>query len=384
MKYYLISSIRTILKVFNLFPIKKNRIMFLSYNGKQYSCNPKYIYEKLIQEDQFGDRLELIWAFNNIDEYKLSPKTKKVKYKGLSYLYYCMTSAIVIENTESWSVLPKRKKQVVINTWHGGGSYKKVGLQRNDASSFNSKNLKHKNSRISLYLSSSNAFSKQTLVDSFNYTGRILNSGMPRNDILINENNEIYNSVKEQLDILNKKVLLIAPTFRLKSDHDFSKIDYDSLLEVISDKFGGEWIILYRSHYYDEIETSKLSTNILDVSKYPDMQELLLVSDMLMTDYSSSMWDFSLRRKPVFLFSTDLHKYQKEERAFYSPVESWPFTFSNSIEELYANINNHENEKYLGDVVNHHIDLGSFENGKASSSVVDFIESKLFIGRNLT
>lgn len=344
--------------------------MFTAYSGKQMSCNPKYIYEYINATDC---NLETVWAFDSPENYLLGEKTIKVRYKNIKYLYYVLTSKIIVENFESWSVLPIRKNQIVINTWHGGGAYKKVGIDRKDARSFNEKIVSYKNKRVGLFLSSSEVFSEMTIRNSFKYDGEILASGMPRNDIFFNDNFEKKDNIKKKLEISNEKIIIVAPTFRTKSQSDMSNLDFDKLTLSLKEKFGGEWIVLYRSHYYDNIKTHSINTNVIDVSNYPDMQELLLISDVLLTDYSSSMWDFSLKMKPVFLFSTDLESYIENERDFYTPMNTWPFKYSSTFDELLRNIKNYDEELYIYNVNEHHKKLGSFENGTATEQVANYI-----------
>lgn len=362
------------MKVFFIFPIRRDRVMFTAYSGKQFSCNPKYIFEEMrSQEIDF----EPIWAFSDLSQIENKPNSKIVKYKSFEYIYYVLTSRVVVENFESWSLLPARKGQDVINTWHGGGAYKKVGVDRKDARSFNDKLLKYKNNRITLYLSSGEAFTKMTIRDSFNYSGEVASVGMPRNDIFFKENELVKNNIRKKLGLDDQKVLIVAPTFRTKSINDMTDLDFDKLITVLINKFGGEWVVLFRSHYYEKIQERDFTTSVIDVSRYPDMQELLLISDILITDYSSSMWDFSLKQGPVFLYSTDLEKYNKDEREFYTPIESWPFSYSSSFTRLNSTIDNFDLSYYKDSVMKHHQDLGSFEKGDASQNVVQLIQRKL-------
>ncbi|MBK2401984.1 CDP-glycerol glycerophosphotransferase family protein [Erysipelothrix sp. strain 2 (EsS2-6-Brazil)] len=371
MKYYLIVLIRNALKIFFVFPIQKNRIIFNAYNGKQYGCNPKYIYEYL---EDYSNKLDLIWAFESTEKFHFNTPVKKVRYKSLKYIYYVLTASIVVENSESWSIIPKRNGQTVINTWHGGGSYKKVGTSRKDGNSFNAKNVRDKNRRVDLYLSSSKAFSTQTLRESFDYLGEIMEMGMPRNDILVNGNESVVQQVKNKLNIANKKVVLIAPTFRNVTDFALESFNFDLLLDTLEAKMKGSWVILYRSHYY---ETTKVNDpRIIDVSNYPDMQELLLSSDVLITDFSSCMWDFSLSFKPVFLLSSDIEEYQEREREFYTDPYSWPYSLALTFDKLIQNISDFDDDEYQQKLVSHHKDLQSFESGKATSAIGEYILRK--------
>ena len=105
------------------------------------------------------------------------------------------------------------------------------------------------------------------------------------------------------------------------------------------------------------------------------MQELLWVSDILMTDYSSSMWDFSLTYKPCFLFATDLKEYQNE-RDFYSDIHTWPFILAENNDELNEKILSYNDEEYRQAVKKYHEDMGSYEKGSACKQITDVIMSE--------
>ena len=372
MKNRIIALIKQLLKLFYLFPINKKRIVFSAYSGKQYSCNPKYITEYLMAH--YPSQCEIIWAFNEPDKFRdLSNCIKKVKFKSLRYIYFVLTANVVVDNVESWSILPKRKGQTVINTWHGGGAYKGVGLKRKDASQQTSDNMLHKNQRISLYLSSSKAFTQMTLRDSFGYQGKVLEKGMPRNDLLLHHSDEFVQTVRKKLNLKpGEKVLLFAPTFRKDKNYQ-PKMDFEKIVNALKIRFGGEWKVFFRGHYY--VQTRNFAKTI-DVSDYPDMQELLLVSDVLITDYSSSMWDFSLTKKPCFLFVPDLSAYS-EERDFYTPITTWPFPYGETSKEVADHILSYSETCYRDAVRMHHQELGSAETGHASEYAAKIIIRKI-------
>ena len=367
MKNIIIEIGKKFLCIFFVFPIKNNRIFFSAYSGRQYSCNPKYISDWI--EQNYKDEFEIIWAFNEPDafSYLKNRNIKCVKFKSIKYLYYLLTSKIVIDNVESWSILPKRTGLYVINTWHGGGAYKGVGLKRKDTSETLDKNMLRKNERISIYLSSSKVFSQMTLRESFQYNGKIMECGMPRNDLLIKNDENKKNIIKEKLGI-NKKtgIVIYAPTFRHDLKYKYM-LDYEKTLNALKNRFGKEWIMLIRTHYYLQSEKIE-SSRVKNVSDYPDMQELLLISDVLITDYSSSIWDFSLMEKPCFLFMPDYNEYI-DEREFYTPIQDWPYPASFSMEDLEDKIIKYDHEIAKKRILNHHIKLGICESGMASEIV---------------
>ncbi|WP_287622617.1 CDP-glycerol glycerophosphotransferase family protein [Parabacteroides sp.] len=366
MKNILIEIIKCLLKVFFVFPIKENVVLFSAYSGKSYSCNPKYITEEILRKNV---NLDLVWAFIKPKEMgDLNDKIRTIRFKSLKYIYYSCTAKVIVDNVEGWSILPRRKNQYVINTWHGGGAYKGVGLQRKDSSAQTDRNMIRKNERVSIYLSSSRVFTELTLRNSFRFNGEVINCGMPRNDILIKNNLECKNMIKCKLNIeKTTKIVLFAPTFRHDTKYQYS-LNYSVVLNALKERFGGEWLLLVRAHYYvnEEMMDSRVAMN---VSAYPDMQELLLISDVLITDYSSSIWDFSLMKKAGFLFMPDYNDYM-DERSFYTPISEWPYPASFSMDDLVKSILNYEEQSAVKKIEEHHKILGSYEDGRATDIVV--------------
>lgn len=123
MKHYLkivtIFFLRILLRAFYVFPVKKNRILFSSFEGKNYGCNPKYIYEYMYKH--WGDSYEYVWCLNDSSSLPLEYKATCVRFLSMSHLYYLLTSKAIISNMGIEPMFPKRKKQLFINTWHGGG-----------------------------------------------------------------------------------------------------------------------------------------------------------------------------------------------------------------------------------------------------------------------
>lgn len=363
MKNILIALIRQVLKVFFIFPIKEKRVFFSAYSGKNYSCNPKYICQWMLEN--VGDNVEIYWAFIAPEDFAdLDGRIHKVRFKSISHLYYLLTSHVVVDNVESWSILPKRKGQYVINTWHGGGAYKGVGLRRLDTKKSVDKNMLKKNERVDLYVSSSKVFTQTTLRESFQYQGEVVECGMPRNDILLNSTEESIKRIRKKLNIADHiKLVLFAPTFRKDYAYNFD-LDYGAVLRTMKERFGGEWKLLFRAHYYLDVRAKSMSS-MIDVTGYPDMQELLLISDVLITDYSSSIWDFSLMLKPAFLYTPDLMNY-KHERDFYTPIDTWPYPYSCNMSDLLDTISCYDADESKTRIVRHHEELESCESARAA------------------
>ena len=369
-KYLIENILAFITLIFRIFPLKK-RIIFSSFSGRQYSDSPKAISDYILEK--YPD-IEVVWAFINPKDFVTDERITKVKYKSLIYIYYALTSKIYVDNVEVWSLLRFRKGQTVVQTWHGGGAYKRVGIDRLDVGYAHKKHSVDKMNRMDIFLSSSKMFTEKVIRSAFGFKGEVLEIGLPRNDILKKANEEEKNQIKQKLGISPfSKVVLYAPTFRNSLSLDPYSLDIEALSLALKEKFGGEWVVLLRLHYYMDKKLFKSNAlNTIDVTSYPDMQELLMISDILITDYSSSMWDFSLMYKPCFLYATDIKEYSGE-RDFYTKPESWPFPLAEDNEALSQNIKDFDITEYVKKVAEHHSLLGIAESGKATKIISERI-----------
>lgn len=359
--------IRLLLQPLRLLPVRKNRVLFISYLGKQYSCNPKAISEECLR--LYGDKLEIGWVFRKPAEFAYLTESgiKVLDAKSFDFIKYALTARVIVTNGYYKPSLPRRKKQFYLRTWHGGGAYKAVGSMM-DMSPAERLFIGMQQSGADLYLSSSDAFTELTLRKSFGFKGEVLSVGMPRNDILVNPADPAKTAeIRKKAGIPDGAHLcLFAPTYRKDAMlHDICP-DYRILKNALETRFGGTWVIAYRSHHVTMyLNQSKMAEGILNLTDYPDMQELLYVSDALITDYSSSIWDMSLAYKKVFLYCPDLKTFSAE-RDFYMDIHTWPFPLSENNGELENNILNFNEETCLSAVRHHHEELGSRETGKAA------------------
>lgn len=352
--------------------IQSNKIVFVSHKGKQYSCNPKYISEYL--QTNYSKEFDIVWAFNEPKKYKelQERNIRVVKHQSKAHLKELVTAKVIVTNVDTYLYLPKIKGQIVLDTWHGGGAYKTCGFLNPQNLMKISKKLQLKRlySRITLYCSSSKVFSELTIRKSRLFEGEILEIGMPRNDILVMNNRpDIISKVKNYFLLdENTKIVLYAPTYRSQDEQsEMEKLNVETLLIALGKRFGGKWECLYRAHHLD-----KNGSCVNDATNYPDMQELLYAADVLITDYSSSIWDFSLTFKPVFLYCPDIYQYS-HSRNFYLPVKEWPFILSDNNKTLLERIEHFDENTYRKNVELHHRQLGNCETGEATKILCERI-----------
>ncbi len=358
--------VRAVLQPMKLLPLRKNRVLFSSYMEKQYSCNPRYISEAL--ERLYPGKLEIVWAFRQPEKFAFLKERgiKTVKARSLQMAYCALTSRVICTNSYFKPSLPRRRGQFYLYTWHGGGAYKRVG-RFVQMPLIEKIQTRMREGGASLYLSSSKAFTRLTLRESFGYRGEVLEKGMPRNDVLLNQDPALKQRIRQQLGLQDDtRLCLYAPTYRKDTKVHEQGLDYEKVLGALSQRFGGKWVMGYRSHHVTMFkDNARLNEGALCLTDYPDMQELLLVSDALITDYSSAIWDAAVGGKRAFLYAPDLREYQSE-RDFYTDIHTWPFPLAQSMDEMTENILNFDEDKYAKAVKRHLNELGCCESGEAA------------------
>jgi len=382
-KIITIFGIKIKIKNFNFYRIKKNRIVFINFYGKGYGCNPKYITQCLLKENK---SYEIIWLTTNTNMSinNIPSEAKVVKYNVHNGIKYLSGAAIWINNTRNnifyTHGLKKKKNQLYIQTWHGSLGFKKIEKDiENNKLYENYLKIAQKDSQYIDYLLSPSKFDTKCLKNCFYYDGKILEIGYPRNDIFFYNNEkkaEIINKIKNYYNIdSNKKLAIYVPTFRDSYRIDLYNIESQALCQTLKEKFNSEWELIVRLHpkmLKQSHELSSLLNNTINATSYPDLQELLLASDLLITDYSSAIWDFCLQDKPAFVYATDIDDYTKE-RDFYVKLEELPFLIAENQDELFKNIKNCNISEYILSIRNYMNLRGHFDDGNASDKVVEII-----------
>ena len=360
------------------FPIKKNKIIFISYYGSLYGCNPKYISEYL-NIDEFRDRFDRVWVFNDIN--KEIPKGCRVIRNGsLKYYYELATSKVIVSNFRLTSSFLKKNNQLYIQTWHSSLRLKKIEKDVEDKLPKGYvENAKSDSQKIDLLISGCKK-STEIFRSTFWYDGDILEAGTPRNDVFKFGDYNLVSAVSTKLKIKpTQKIFLYAPTFRNNDDLSVFQLDYDALLNTLVTKFGGEWIILERFHPHmiGKVSNRDKHLSVLNVTEYDDIQELLFVADLLVTDYSALMFDYLYSEKPCILYAPDYEIYIKNNRNLYFDIENLPFDISFNQQELSIRILNFDFDSYSKKITDFNKEIGTFENGNASHAVSNYIVDKL-------
>lgn len=364
--------------IYSLLPINENKIVICSYYGRGFSDNAKYIVMECIKRKLNYD---IIWLVSNIEDNDEFPKNiRLVKYGSFKAIKELATAKIWIDNSRKDYYTRKRKKQLYIQTWHGGIALKKIEKDAENALNKSYVKFAKKDSKNADVFISNSKFNTNMYRNAFWYNGEVLECGVPRNDLFFNNVKETTDKVKNFFNIdINKKIVMYAPTFRKDNNLDVYKFDYEKCIQEFNERFSEEYVMLIRLHpnvFRKSTELNFNSENLLNASFYPDMQELLVATDILITDYSSSMFDFMLTKKPCFIYASDIKDYS-DDRGFYFELEKLPFVISKSTEEMIKNIQSFNNEIYLEHVAKFLKEQGCVDDGSASKEVVDWIENHM-------
>lgn len=363
----------------NFLPVKKNKIFLYSYYGSQYGCGPKYITEYVLANFPSG-KYDIVWAFNTPEKHNIKG-VRKVKTMSFRYFYELCTSKVVITNFRTTELFVKRKNQYYIQTWHSSLRLKQIEKDaENVLPAQYIKQAKEDSRKLDL-LMSGRQYSSDIFKRSFWYEGEIFEHGIPRNDILSEKSETKRTAVLSGLGIdAERKVLLHAPTFRNNNDLDIYKLNYDKITENLKSRFGGDWVILVKLHPHliNSSHTLLTGENVRDVTAYNDIQEPLISADVLISDYSSLMFDYTVTGKPCFLYIPDYYEYTRKERKLYFDLDDLPFRTAQDMNQLLKEIEEFDDALYRNELDIFLTGVGTFENGTACEKLAERIDSICF------
>lgn len=359
-------------------PIKRNKIIMWANSFKHYGCSPKYITEYLLKKKP--GKYDIVWVFENGVKIPTDfPNgVRIVRYFSTSYLKELHTAHYIICNTRIGKsyMWRKRAQQKYIQTWHSSIRLKKIEKDAFDnLPNEYIEEAKADSKRTDLIISGCD-FSTRIFQNSFWYDGPVLNTGTPRCDIFFSgKQEEAKQKVYGLLNIDKRKhIILYAPTFRNDKSANLHGIDFKQIKTVLKHKTGTEWEVLYRFHP-NIINSQQQTDDGIDVSRYPDMQELLAAAHILITDYSSCMFDMAIAHKPCVLFAPDINTYLKTERGLYFDPEILPFPIASDNNRLIQILSEFNKESYTSDIDKFLKSIGSYEDGNACHKIIKYLET---------
>ena len=335
--------------------IDENLIIFASFGGKSYCDSPKAIYNYLINDGKYNN-YKFIWAFKDMQKHQFLEENRNTKVMDIKSKEFFKTlgkAKYWIVNYKIQDYIFPRENQVFVQCWHGT-PLKRLGCDlehfNNAMNSISEIRQRYhlEASKFSYFISPSKFATEKFIstwdLEKINKTDIIIEEGYPRNDFLINYTKQDIKRIKETLGIdnLNKKIILYAPTYR-DNQHSTeigytyeTKVNFDKLKSELSD----EYIILFRAHWLvaQSFNFEKYKDFVIDVSNYDDINELYIVSDMLITDYSSVFFDYANLKRPIIFYMYDLEDYRDNIRGFYLDLEELPGKIVKKEDELIGKI----------------------------------------------
>lgn len=360
------------------YTINEKKIVFLTMSD--YAGHGKEIAKQLLL---LRSDLDIVWM---VDSFKVEvPQGIRLvlKRNQKKYAYEMETAKMWICDTGIPNCFVKREGQIYVQIKHWASiTLKAFGFDlarfRNDESQIA---FCEYDSRIMDYIITGSKFDELTSRRGFAFEGEVFQAGSPRSDILFRNREELAKVCQAYGLDKNKRYLLYAPTFRSKKGEQYIPeashidLDFEMAKESLERRFGGEWIILLRLHPVVASVSKKIRKPeyVIDVSDYHDSEELVAVSDAMITDYSSIMFETAFVKKPVFLFATDRKEYINGERGLLIDYDTLPFSIAESNKELAENIEKFEKDLYEKQIDQFLERNGVHEDGHAGERAAVFV-----------
>lgn len=331
--------------------LDEHLVVFEAFQGRQYTCSPKALYLEMKADPRYAD-YRFIWVFTPEAAARnpiADERTQIVTYDTRAHHRAMARAGYIVTNSMPMGIVKLRPGQKLIETWHGT-PLKRLGCDIEvDSNSVNTKEEIHRRyrqrvSQMTHFLSPSDFYTEK-LTSAFDLKGagsrvEMIQQGYPRNDFLSRYTQADVTRIKERLGVpQDKKLILYAPTFRddQKLDKAYSysftlEMDFDHLLETL----GEDYVILFRPHYFvaSRFDFEKYQGRVYDVSGADDVNEMYVIADMLITDYSSVFFDYAILKRPILLFMYDLERYQNRLRDFYIDLKELPFPIVRTQQQL--------------------------------------------------
>ena len=364
---------------------EENLVIFVSFWGKQYSCNPRALYEEMLRDPVYNN-YRMVWALENTDKYPLlrqNPRTFVVSYRSEAFYKAFAKAKIWVSNCRLPNELCPREDQIYLQTWHGT-PLKKLGfdIEKYRGVKAAQKELQYEYrtdaSRYS-YLLSPSSFYKEKLSSAFRLSDlqkeRIfIDSCYPRNDLLFLKDKEMVLQIRKKLKLPeDKRIILYAPTWRETSHDDINK--YQDNLAVHFDRWrdvlGETAVILFRSHYMinNSMDLSLYKGVVWNVTEYDDIRELYVISDLLITDYSSVFFDYANLERPMLFYMYDYEEYKHELRGFYINEKELPGKIVKTEDELMTLLLDYDGSEYREKYIRFNKKFNPYRDGKGSETV---------------
>lgn len=362
-------------------------MIFVSFHGRGYSDNPRAIYEELIQDERFKD-YRFIWFIKNHKKKNIEiPRAEIKEYFSLPYFYYMSKAKYWIINCKMPVYICKKPNQIYLQTWHGT-PLKRLAhdIDVSEDTTFYRSAVTYEQMCHSYdvdvarynYMISPNAFCSEVFPSAFGINKeRLIETGYPRNDFIVNADQDKVKQLKQKYNIPeDKKVVLYAPTWRdnsyVAAGYTFElQADFHKWKKLLSD----EYIVIFKPHYliinkYDQDRT--LDGFLYSINAEADIRDLYVISDILVTDYSSVFFDYAILKRPIYFYMYDIEQYAQDLRGFYMDIHTeLPGKIYQDEEQLLKDIHDEVYDRSRMSTFNRR--FNNLDDGKAAKRVVDVL-----------
>lgn len=297
-------------------PVDPDLVLFVSFMGTKYNDSPRAISEYLERDERYA-HLHRVWALEKPQDF---PALETVKIDTPRYFLTALRAKYWVTNTNIERGLHfKKKNQIYLNTWHGV-ALKTIGNDCPGRSDYDFGNIN--------YMCVSGAHDERVFASAFRVKPEsCLRCGMPRNDRLYRATAEEKQRLRLALGIPDgKKVILYAPTWRDSTDGGRSyalkpPIHFDAWKQEL----GADFVVLFRAHHMTtKVLNVQFNDFVRDCSDYPDINDLMIAADLLITDYSAVAFDYSILQRPILIFAYDYADYIAERGTYFDMAEVYP------------------------------------------------------------
>ncbi len=360
------------------FTPKQNKVVFNNFNGKGFGCNPKYLALEFLRQDP---SIDLVWLVADINDNTIPSPIRKVQAYSPQAVIELSSAKVIVTNVKNALPFYKSEDQILIQTWHGSRPFKAIeGMCESQLDPQYLIESKHTSEITDIFLSDC-VYMSEIYRKFFWYKNAIWELGMPRDDVLINTTQEEKEVLKAKLGLpLDKKIWIYAPTFRKQDlgmgngEDIYSSLDFNRLNNQLVNRFGSDWHGILRLHPNVRISELQYDHAIAtDFSHYMDPQELFIVADVLITDYSTVCSDFFIMKKPVFLFTPDLDDYMTADRPLLQTYFELPVKPYKLKEEFFLAIAQFDMNEYQKALLDYQNKFNIIADGKASFRIVNYL-----------
>ncbi|MBQ8087243.1 MAG: CDP-glycerol glycerophosphotransferase family protein [Clostridia bacterium] len=343
----------------------QRKVFFSSFKGKAYSDSPRAVSEAL---QALRPDIDIVWQVRG--SVRLPQGVRAVRPHTLAALREIATARCVVDNFNRPAYMRKSRGQLYVQTWHGDRGFKKMLYDLQPEGDFPD------GAQMDLAVAGSD-FGEKLYRSAFRYAGEVLKVGMPRNDALVNATPKARLEARRRVGIASDaKILLYAPTFREATVGGTQPMNLPAqeALDALERATGERWRMIVRAHDLNR-GMCALGAEVADLSDYPEMTDLLLCADLLITDYSSCAGDFILTDRPVILYQPDFEKFIQQDRELYFDLQNCPYARAETPHALLALLEQMDAIQTRNEAVRHF--YGVCETGRAAQTVAEWISARI-------